>query len=45
MTEEDKIKRRACIRSWYGNLPEDMKNKKENTRRTGTIRLSKFAKC
>ena len=44
MTEEDKIKRRACIRSWYGNLPEDVKNKKENTRRTGTIRLLKFAK-
>ena len=45
MTEEDKIKRRACIKSWYGNLREDMKNKKENTRRIGTIRLLKFAKC
>ena len=28
MTEEDKIKRRAYIRSWYGNLPEDVKNEK-----------------
>ena len=27
MTEEDKIKRRAYIRSWYSNLPEDVKNK------------------
>ena len=28
MTEEDKIKRRAYIRSWYSNLSEDVKNKK-----------------
>ena len=27
MTEEDKIKRRAYIRSWYSNLSEDVKNK------------------
>ena len=45
MTEEDKIKKRACMRSWYGNFPGDVENKKENTRRTSTIRLLKFAKC
>ena len=28
MTEEYKTKR-AYIRSWYGNLPEDVKNKKK----------------
>ena len=28
MTEEDKIKSSAYIRSWYENLPEDVKNKK-----------------
>ena len=28
MIEEDKIKRRAYIRSWYSNLSEDVKNKK-----------------
>ena len=28
MTEEDKIKGRVYITSWYGNLPEDVKNKK-----------------
>ena len=26
MTEEDEIKRRAHIRSWYGNLPEVARN-------------------
>ena len=46
MIEEDKIKRRAYIRSWYSNLSEDVKNKKkENTRRIGTIRLLKLAEC
>ena len=28
MTEEDKIKRRAYVKSWYGNFPKDLKNKK-----------------
>ena len=28
MIEEDKIKRRAYVRSWYSNLSEDVKNKK-----------------
>ena len=28
MTEEDKIKKRAYMKSWYVNLSEDMKDKK-----------------
>ena len=37
MTEEDKAKR-AYIRSWYGNLPENVKNKKrEYSNRYHTI--------
>ena len=38
MTEEDKINRRAYIRSWYDNLPKDVKIKKENAQETVIIR-------
>ena len=28
MTEEDKIKKKTYMKSWYANLSEDMKDKK-----------------